>query len=116
MGMTKAELREKLQHGRTLDELFHFADGQECLIYKADDFVEGDTIIYILDIDLNQLPMDRAITDAEELHWVAECCYTGDDFIEECGGNEELAERLFWYCDWQHPSSAHPEICDDEEE
>ena len=26
--------------------------------------------------------------------------------LEQCGGKEELAKELFWYCDWQHPSSA----------
>ena len=26
-----------------------------------------------------------------------------------------MAERLFWYCDWQHPSSAVDEITDDAE-
>ena len=41
-------------------------------------------------------------------------CYSGDDFIELCDGNVEMAERLFWYCDWQHPSSALPEIEDEE--
>ena len=44
------------------------------------------------------------------------CCYTGNDFIEECGGDVEKARHLFWYCDWQHPSSALPEIDDEEGE
>ncbi len=43
-------------------------------------------------------------------------CYTGQEFIDECGGDVEKAERLFWYCDWQHPSSAVDELADDEEE
>jgi hypothetical protein len=45
-------------------------------------------------------------------------CYTGNDFLEQCGGDAEKAERLFWYCDWQHPSSAMDEgaVDDDEEE
>ena len=30
----------------------------------------------------------------------------GLDFLEQCGGKEELAKELFLYCDWQHPSSA----------
>ena len=51
----------------------------------------------------------------EEIEEILDQCYTGDDFIEECDGDVEKAERLFWYCDWQHPCSALPEIEDDEE-
>lgn len=50
----------------------------------------------------------------ETIEEVVGNCYTSNDFIEECGGNLELAERLFWYCDWQHPSSAVDEVIDDE--
>ena len=41
---------------------------------------------------------------------------TGDDFLEECGGDVEMARRLFHYVDWQHPSAAVPEIADEEED
>ena len=43
-------------------------------------------------------------------------CYTGNDFIDLCDGDVKLAERLFRYCDWQHPSSALNEVTDDEED
>lgn len=131
--MTKDELREKLLIGATLDELLCFRSGQDCDIFKTAEFVSGDEIIYIPDIDLNQLPIsidlshDNSMMDEMRCGWgpmtaeeqiriVLSYCYTGNDFIKECEGDAEKAERLFWYCDWQHPSSALPEIDDDEEE
>lgn len=130
--MTKAELRAELMKGRTLDEILHFTDGQECLIFKVDRFVPGDEVLYIPDIDLNQIPVDLDLnrnnsmmdeakhgwgpmTAEEQVTVILSYCYTGDDFINECSGDEEKARYLFDYCDWQHPSSAYPEICDDEE-
>ena len=52
----------------------------------------------------------------EDVEEIVGCCYTGNNFIEECGGDVEKARHLFWYCDWQHPSSALPEIDDEEGE
>ena len=43
-------------------------------------------------------------------------CYTGQDFTDECCGDAEKAERLFYYCDWQHPSSAIDELANDGED
>ena len=131
--MTKQELREKLMSGQILDELFHFTRGQECLIFKADKFCAGDEIIYIPDIDLNEIPVDTNLsvdnsmmdelnrgwgpmTAQEQINLALSFCYTGDDFVDECGGDVEKAERLFWYCDWQHPSSAVDELDDDEDD
>lgn len=127
--MTKQELREKLLSGKVLDELFHFTHGQECLIFKADKFCARDEIIYIPDIDLNEIPVDANLsvdnsirdmwwpmTAEEQINLALSFCYTGNDFVDECGGDVEKAERLFWYCDWQNPSSAVDEIYDDEED
>lgn len=111
--MTKEELHRKLCAGKTMDELFHFQVGQECLIHKANTFTTGKEIIYIPDIDLNSVPKDRPLNGKEEIEEVLSLCYTGDDFVEECEGNVELAKCLFDYCDWQHPSSALPEIVDE---
>lgn len=111
--MTKAELRDKLLAGNALDTLFHFTIGQLCLVYKAECFAAGEDILYIPDIDLNGLAVDRAVTDEEELEDLLAVCYTGDDFVDLCHGDLQLAERLFHYCDWQHPSSALPELEDD---
>ena len=114
--MTKAELRDYLKAGYAMDDAFDFGPGQECEIFKADSFKPGDEIIYIPDVHLNMIPMGTPITDDEVIEDVVNSCYTGNDFIEECGGDAELAGRLFWYCDWQHQNSALPEIDDSEEE
>lgn len=113
--MTKAELRERLRKGAIMDDLLDFREGQECWMFKAADFKPGDDILYIPDIDLNDIPVAEHPKTYEEIEDIIDQCYTGDDFIEECGGNVEKAKHLFWYCNWQHPSSALPEIDDDEE-
>lgn len=113
--MTKSELRRRLKAGYLMDDVFAFGPGQECEIFKAERFRPGDEIIYIPDTHLNTIPRGTCIKDDETIEDVIGCCYTGDDFIDECGGNQELAERLFYYCDWQHPSSAVTEIEDEEE-
>ena len=112
--MTKAELKKKLKEGKTFDELFHFSRGQECLIFKADHFQPGNGILYIPDIGHNELPVDDVLTNADErIDDAVSLCYTGDDFLEQCKGNELMAERLFNLCDWQHPSSALDDFWDD---
>lgn len=112
--MTKKELREALENGGIMDDLFQFREGQECEIYKAPEFKAGSEILYIPDIDLNMIQTGKASVCEEELSNIIDCCYTGDDFIDECDGNTELAERLFNYCDWQHPSSALSELDDEQ--
>lgn len=67
-------------------------------------------------VALNHVPLDRPITAPEELEELLSQCYTGQDFIDECGGDVEKAERLFCYCDWKHPSSAVDELADDDED
>lgn len=112
--MTKGALRMNLKAGRIMDELFLYTAGQQCTIYKATAFTTGDEVIYIPDICLNDIPMDRPLRNGEEIEEVISVCYTGDDFVQECAGDVELAERLFIYCDRQHPASALPEVDHDE--
>lgn len=114
--LTKQELKLQLQQGHTLNDLLAFGPGQDCEIFKADKFYPGDVVIYVPDVCLNHVPLDRPITGLEELDEVLSQCYTGQDFINECGGDAEKAERLFCYCDWQHPSSAIDELTDDDED
>lgn len=114
--LTKEELRRKLLDGGCMCDLFEFTSGQECEIFKADAFSAGPQILYIPDTLLNEIPVCVPVNDSASLiESILDSCYTGDDFIKECGGNVELAERLFNYCDWQHPSSALPEIDDENE-
>lgn len=113
--MTKQELRAELLGGKCLDELFPFRCGQECFIYKSSFFIADDHIRYIPDIDLNNIPVDDVLK-YEDIDDVISMCYTGNDFVEECGGDAELASELFYYVDWQHPSSAVDEVRGDEED
>lgn len=115
-GITKAMLRSQLQRGHALNALLTFVPGQGCEIFKAGKFAPGDVVIYVPDVYLNHIPLDRPITDPEELEEVLSQCCTGQDFIDECGGDVEKANRLFNYCDWQHPSAAIDELADDGEE
>lgn len=103
--MTKSELRDHLKAGYYMNDAFDFGPGQECEIFKADSFKAGDEIIYIPDVYLNEIPLNAPITDEEAIDEVVNSCYTGDDFIEQCEGNEKMARDLFAYVDWQHPSS-----------
>ena len=114
--LTKQELRLRLRQGHTLNDLLAFGPGQDCEIFKASKFQPGDVIIYVPDVTLNNIQLDRPITDPKDLSEVLSNCYTGQDFIDECGGDVEKAKRLFDYCDWQHPSSAIDELADDGEE
>jgi len=100
--MTKKELRDKLNEGSHLEDLFDFSDGQECIIYKGN-FEVSDKIIYIPDIDLNQIDTECALSN-EDIENVIHNCYTGNDFVEECRSHEDLARELFDFVDWQHPN------------
>ena len=114
--LTKQELRLRLQQGQILNGLLAFGPGQDCEIFKADKFYPGDEVIYVPDVSLNHIPLDHPVTDPEEFAEVLSNCYTGQDFIDECHGDAEKAKHLFFYCDWQHPSSVVYELADDEEE
>lgn len=110
--MTVNEVRERIIKGECLSDMFKFTDGQDCMIYKGD-WNPGDEVIYIPDIDLNEICINRPliqILNETEIEDVLYCLYTGKDFIEIMDGDEELAKSLFLYCDWQHPSSAMNEI------
>ena len=113
--MTKTEFKSALRAGKIIEDLLPLVAGQECIIYKADSFTTGDDIIYIPDVFLNEIPYSTDISTADDtIEEILSMCYTGRDFIEECHGDTQLAERLFWLCDWQHPSSLLLELTFDE--
>ena len=115
--MTRKEIEIELRKGRTLDSILHFVRGQECMIFKADKFQLGDEVLYIPDIDLNEIPTDEDLSrNEEEIKGVLEHCYTGNDFVDLCRGKIKHAQELFDYCDWQGPSSALDEIIFNEPE
>lgn len=98
--MTKKDLKERLDAGAILVDLFDFTDGQECLIYKGE-FEVSDEIIYIPDIYSNEIETEK-ILEGEEIENVLHHCCTGNDFVIECNGHEDLAKELFNFVDWQH--------------
>lgn len=112
--MTKAELAEKLRSGKALADILELRSGDECEIFKSDRFLPGDTVLYIPDLWLNELVTDRMASE-EEIQDIIDNCYSGADFIAEAEGDLEFAKRLFMYCTWQHPSSALPELEDQDE-
>ena len=112
--MTKNELKMKLEAGAFLIDLFDLTYGQECLIYKGN-FEISDQIIYIPDVDLNEIDTESVLDD-EEIENVLNNCYTGNDFMTECNGHEDLARELFYFVDWQHPNIQDALACYDEEE
>lgn len=100
--MQKSELINILKTGVSLDSIFFFSNGQNCLIYKGK-FQVSDDIIYIPDIDLNNISIDRKLSD-EEIENVIDHCYSGNEFIMKCNGHIDIAEQLFFFVDWQHPN------------
>lgn len=113
--MNRDQVKQELLKGRSLEELFEFRPGQECDIYKGE-FSLSDDIIYIPDIDLNEIPIHEAV-EKEVVDRIVNAMYSGLDFLEQCEGKGELAEELFGYCDWQHSASAWYAdfVCDMEE-
>lgn len=99
--MTKQELSQALLSGKLLNDLFTWTPGQECEIFKADEWKPGDEILYIADLYYTRLYLMRI--EPDELDDVLERCYTGDDFLNAAGGDPVLAEYLFNVCDWQSP-------------
>ena len=102
--MNKAELRVKLEVGEKLENIFEFIDGQDCLIYKTKHFEMSDNIIYIPDVDLNEIDTESVLEEEEEIENVLKHCYTGNDFVDECNDHREVAKELFDFVDWQNPN------------
>lgn len=116
--MTREQLKERLYNGECLNDIFEFIPGQECFIYKAKEWNPGDEVIYIPDLELNNIRIYDSLVNSfivNEINEVLSNCYTGRDFMELCDNNEELAKDLFYYVDWQHPSSAVDEFMEDYE-
>ena len=80
MGITKQTLRELLSKGTTLESIFEFKEGQDCLIFKAEKFKDTEDIIYIPDITLNEIEVTRPL-DAEGIDHVIEHCCTNAEVM-----------------------------------
>lgn len=113
--ITADDLKEHLLNGEKVQDLLPLCEGQDCEIFKGDFFGPADAILYIPDIYLNEIPVDRPATKEEIAH-IIDHCYSRSDFIHLCDGDVALAYRLFCYCDWQNPSSALPEVGYDDDD
>lgn len=113
--MTKEEIMDRVKNNEPLANILHFTAGDGCLIYKADHFQPGDQVIYIPDTHLNEVELYDTNLIPEDVRRIEACLYTGDDFIEITCGSKALAERVFDYCDWSHPSTAALDLLDSDE-
>lgn len=112
--MTKQELSQELVSGKLLYDLFLWTPGQECEIFKAEEWKSGDEILYIADLYYTRLYLMRI--EPDDLEDVLERCYTGDDFLEAAEGDEELARQIFETVDWQSPFTLADELEREEDE
>jgi len=111
--MTKKEAERLLLQGKKIGEIFDLVPGQDCMIYKGEwpDDTSSEDIIYIPDIDLNELD-DSDVPVSEKLSLM----YTAGDFLKEAGGNILAAKDLFDFVDWQNPNVQDLMDCTDDDE
>ena len=89
--MKRNEAKKLLLEGKKIGEIFDLIPGQNCMIYKGkwpDDPEVSDEIIYIPDIDLNDLE-DDDVPVSEKLGFL----YTAKDFLNQTGGNVPAAQN-----------------------
>lgn len=106
--MTKEQIRTHLLQGKHLDEFLTLMNGLDCRIYKANKFEISDQVIYIPDVESNNIcPIHWKLADLQknEIEEALSHMYTGEEFLTECFGNERFARDVFKYVDWQHPCS-----------
>ena len=111
--MIREEAKKLLLEGKKIGEIFDLIPGQDCMIYKGEwpDDTSSEDIIYIPDIDLNELD-DSDVPVSEKLSLM----YTAGDFLKEAGGNVLAAKDLFNFVDWQNPNIQDLMDCTDDEE
>lgn len=119
--LTKQELRTRLCLGSSLVDAYGqwLIDGQECLIFKADDWPESvdyNAVIYIPDLFLNEVAYDRRDLPKEEIDNIICKCYTANDYLQETYENLAAAKSLFYSDDWQSPNVQDLIDCTDEDE
>lgn len=109
--MTKEELKEKLEKGFSIAEILPLRNGVECTIFKATQFVADDTISYIPDCEMNGVRFEAYLA-TEDIDIIMEKVYSGQDILAICGGDEAKAKDVWEYVNWQHPSTAYDEMCE----
>lgn len=90
--------------------MFNLTDGQDCRIYKGK-FEASDQIIYIPDVDLNEIETDSVLNDEAIANVLNHCC-TGNDFCRSMPRSRRtcktkgFAVRCGWHCCFQ-PLAPH---------
>lgn len=105
---TPEDIRELLRLGLSPSQFLDRIDGQDCKIFKADDFKEDD-VIYIPDLEplgLGHLFEKDHLSD-KEIDDFLEYCFTGEDFFEECDGDINVAMNVFELMDGPSLEEAH---------
>lgn len=105
--MTKEEVQAQLLEGKTLSDLFEFSESQCGTIYKAEKFTVSDDVIYVPDLNLIGIPLEKRLTEKQVPYVLM---YSGNDFLLECNGNKWSAEELFYWCDWLTPHTTKPHV------
>lgn len=106
--MTKKELRNALENGATLRELFNLTNGDSCEIYKRD-YWNGnptDEIIYIADLtDWSGVDWDDVVKEEKDgvIDIVLDYCYDGNDFLHCCDDNSNVAMLIWKESNWCSP-------------
>jgi len=106
--MNKRELKRALLNGKTLVELFNFSKGDACEIFVHPTWKgeATDEIVYIPCLEENNCYIDIekeiAVENIEDL---ISTIWTGNEFLEVCEGNGNVASMLLDMCDWANPYS-----------
>ena len=108
--LSKEEIKRKLLIGETLDDLFEWMEDSECVFFKGPwNPGKPEEVIYVPDIDLNELVTDRPLTP-EEVSDALRHMYTTQDFMDICDEDVPFIGKLcYWWCNWQHPATAYHE-------
>lgn len=101
--MTKKKMRRLLLKGKTLNDLFEFTDGQECVIYKGNfEKAKNKDVVYIPDLFMDTDSYDKKLNKEQIEEILCRVC-TKKDFLREGKDHLNIAYKLFRFVDWQYP-------------
>lgn len=98
--MTKQEILKLLRNGVKLNQIFDFISGQECEIYKSDDWTQAreDDIVYIPDISLNDICIDKNIHFEDERLYILRQFYRKKRFCFGMPWKRKDSRRFIQLC------------------
>lgn len=86
-----------------MTDLFHFINGQECLVYKGSFSPDSQDVAYIPDLSVWDIDISKKL-QPDEIEDAVRLCSTSIDFMDECHNDPNLAAELFAFVDWQLPN------------